>query len=492
MITGELKSKIDRVWDAFWTGGISNPLTVIEQITYLLFIKRLDEVHTLKERKANRFSTEIEKPIFSNDSDSQILRWSKFKDLDPEKMYEVISAKVFPFIKTLNGNGDNAYSKYMKDATFMIPTPRLLDQVVTMLNDIPMEDRDTKGDLYEYLLSKLTTAGKNGQFRTPRHIIKMMVELVQPKPEDVICDPACGTAGFLVGAEEYVRQNYPEIFQVEKKRDHFLNNMFYGNDFDRTMLRIAVMNLILHGVENPNILDKDALSEDGIEQAEKYTLILANPPFKGSLDADAVSPELLKVVNTKKTELLFLALFIRLLKIGGRCAVIVPDGVLFGSSNAHVAVRKALIEEQKLEAVISMPSGVFKPYAGVSAAILIFTKTNAGGTDKVWFYDMKADGYSLDDKRTPLDQSKHENNNIPDIINRYKNLTSESDRSRSDQSFFVTDTDIRNNRYDLSVNRFKESSKNPIQYDRPINILQEIKEIEQQILADIQELENKL
>lgn len=492
MITGELKSKIDRVWDAFWTGGISNPLTVIEQITYLLFIKQLDEVHTLRERKANRFSKEIEKPIFPSDTDSQILRWSKFKDLDPEKMYEVISTKVFPFIKTLNGNGGNTYSKYMKDATFMIPTPRLLDQVVTMLNDIPMEDRDTKGDLYEYLLSKLTTAGKNGQFRTPRHIIKMMVELVQPKPDDIICDPACGTAGFLVGAEEYVRQNNPEIFQDEKKRDHFLNNMFYGNDFDRTMLRIAVMNLILHGVENPNISDKDALSEDGIENAEKYTLILANPPFKGSLDADAVSPELLKVVNTKKTELLFLALFIRLLKIGGRCAVIVPDGVLFGSSNAHVAVRKALIEEQKLEAVISMPSGVFKPYAGVSTAVLIFTKTNAGGTDKIWFYDMKADGYSLDDKRTPLDQSKHENNNIPDIINRYNNLSYEADRTRSDQSFFVTELDIRNNKYDLSINKYKEIEQTSPIYESPKKIIKEIKQIEIEIQKKLDELESLL
>ncbi|MCA9392173.1 SAM-dependent DNA methyltransferase, partial [candidate division WWE3 bacterium] len=400
MLTGELKSKIDRVWDAMAAGGVANQLTVIEQITYLLFIKRLDEIHTLREKKSVRFDKEIENPIFSDDQDD--LRWSRFRDMDPEKMYEIINLKVFPFIKNLKAD-DTTYASFMKDATFMIPTPNLLQKVVDMLNDLDMKDTDTKGDLYEYLLSRLMQAGRAGSFRTPRHIIRMMVEIVNPTPEDTICDPACGTAGFLVSSSEYLRETYPEILHDEKLRNHFNNEMFFGMDFDATMIRISAMNMLLHGIENPNIQRVDSLSEQSLESTNKkivnrgqYSLILANPPFKGSLDYDTVANDLLKIVKTKKTELLFLALIVKLLKVGGRSACIVPDGVLFGSSNAHKSVRKMLVDEQKLQAVISMPSGVFKPYAGVSTAILVFTKTDSGGTDKVWFYDMQADGFSLD------------------------------------------------------------------------------------------------
>ncbi|MCC7570319.1 type I restriction-modification system subunit M [Candidatus Micrarchaeota archaeon] len=490
MLTGKLRSEIDKVWDAFWTGGISNPLTVIEQITYLLFIKRLDEIHTLRENKANAQKEEIEKPIFTEEE--QHLRWSRFKDMEPTEMYRIVSEEVFPFIKNLNGNTQDAYTKYMKDATFMIPTPNLLDKVIRMLDDIKMHDRDTKGDVYEYLLSKIATAGRNGQFRTPRHIIKMMVDMVQPQPTDKIADPACGSGGFLVAASEYIRDHYEENFSDEEFREHFNNSMFYGNDFDKTMIRIAVMNMILHGIENPNITNEDALSEGQADVRNRFDLILANPPFKGSLDYDIVANDLLQTVKTKKTELLFLSLFIQQLKTGGRAAIIVPDGVLFGSSRAHKAIRELLIDEHQLQAVISMPSGVFKPYAGVSTAVLLFTKTNSGGTDKVWFYDMKADGYSLDDKRQPLDLDKHEDNNLPDIIERYHNLEAEEKRERTDQSFLVPVEEIRDTAYDLSVNRYKEIEYEETEYKKPVEILTQLKSLEKEINNGLENLERML
>ncbi len=490
MLTGKLKSDIDKVWNAFWTGGISNPLTVIEQITYLLFIKRLDEIHTLRENKSNRTGEPIENPIFPQDK--QYLRWSRFKDMAPQTMYDTVSKEVFPFIKDLNGQTNEAYSKYMSDAVFLIPTPNLLQRVVDMLNAIPMDDRDTKGDVYEYLLSKIAQAGTNGQFRTPRHIIKMMVDLTKPNPDDIICDPACGTAGFLVTANEYIREHYPEIFHNPQKREHFNTKMFYGNDFDRTMIRIAVMNMVLHGIERPNVSDKDALAQEQAHIREAYTLILANPPFKGSLDYDVVAKDLTNMVKTKKTELLFLALFVKLLKTGGRCACIVPDGVLFGSSNAHQGIRKTIIEDQKLDAVISMPSGVFKPYAGVSTAILIFTKTDSGGTDNVWFYDMQADGFSLDDKRQKYENPTHEQNNIPDIIKRFDHQTQEKSRKRTDQSFFVSVEEIRENKYDLSINRYKEIEYEEIEYDPPKKIIADIKKLEVDIQKGLEELESML
>lgn len=420
MITGELKSKVDGVWNAFWTGGISNPLEVIEQITYLLFIKRLDDLQTAKEKKANILNKPIDKPIFDESKEKQNLRWSRFKNNPPQDMYDTVDKEVFPFIREFSGD-DTTYSHFMQNARLSIPTAGLLAKVVDLIDKISMEDRDTKGDVYEYMLGKIAAAGQNGQFRTPRHIIRMLVELVAPKPTDIVCDPACGTAGFLVAANEYLLENYSrEIFSDERLKNHFYNELFNGFDFDNTMLRIGSMNMMLHGIENPNIRYRDSLAEKYAGDEEMYSIILANPPFNGSLDYESTAKDLLRTIKTKKTELLFIALFLRLLKTGGRAAVIVPDGVLFGSSGAHQTLRKGLVENQKLDAVISMPSGVFKPYAGVSTAVLIFTKTNSGGTENVWFYDMQADGLSLDDKRTELDKSKHENNNIPDILKRWR------------------------------------------------------------------------
>ncbi|MBE2907578.1 SAM-dependent DNA methyltransferase [Anoxybacillus flavithermus] len=481
MITGELKNKVDKIWETFWTGGITNPLTVIEQFTYLLFIKGLDEAETQREQEAALLGIEFER-IFPEDK--QHLRWSKFKNLEATQMYEIVSNEVFPFIKNLHDNKDSAYAKYMGDAIFMIPTPQMLTKIVDGIDNIPMKDRDTKGDLYEYLLSKIATAGTNGQFRTPRHIIDMMVELVKPTPEDIIVDPAAGSAGFLVAAGEYLRKYRSDLFLVQSLKEHFNNHMFYGFDMDRTMLRIGAMNMMLHGIENPNIEYRDSLSEQNKDK-DKYTLVLANPPFKGSLDYEAVSSDLLKITKTKKTELLFLALFLRILKTGGRCACIVPDGVLFGSSKAHKDIRKEIVENHKLEAIISMPSGVFKPYAGVSTAIMIFTKTGVGGTDQVWFYDMKADGYSLDDKRTPIEE-----NDIPDIIARFHNREAEKERKRTEQSFFVPVEEIRENDYDLSINKYKEIEYEEVEYEAPSVIIKRIKELENDILKGLGELED--
>lgn len=484
MITGELRNKIDRIWEIFWTGGITNPLDVIEQFTYLLFIKQLDDVETTKENEANFLGVEYE-TMFPGES--QRYRWSKFKNLgSADEMYELVSNKVFPFIKNLHQDGDSAYARYMGDAIFKIPTAAMLSKIVDGIDKLELGDEDSKGDLYEYLLSKVATAGTNGQFRTPRHIIKMMVALVKPKPDDTIIDPAMGSAGFLIEAQKYLRENHADMFLNQKLREHFNNTMFYGNDMDRTMLRIGAMNMLLHGVENPNISYRDSLSEQNTDE-EKYSLVLANPPFKGSLDYEAVSADLLKITKTKKTELLFLALFLRILKKGGRAAVIVPDGVLFGSSNAHKQIRKEIIDNNKLDAVISMPSGVFKPYAGVSTAILIFTKTGSGGTDKVWFYDMKADGLSLDDKRQPVAE-----NDIPDIIARYNNLEAENDRKRTEQSFFVPVEDIIANEYDLSINKYKEVVYEAVQYESTEVIMGKIEALEKEIQAEMVELKKLL
>ncbi|BDB00610.1 HsdM family class I SAM-dependent methyltransferase [Clostridium botulinum] len=483
MITGELKSKIDRIWETFWTGGITNPLEVIEQFTYFLFIKDLDDNEILAESDAELLGIPFE-GMFP--SDRQYLRWSKFKNIEAGEMYRIVSQEVFPFIKDIHGDKQSAYSKYMSDAMFKIPTPLMLSKIVDAIDNINMNDKDTKGDLYEYLLSKIAQAGTNGQFRTPRHIIKMMAELMKPTPEDIIVDPAMGTAGFLVGAEEYLREKHSELFLVQGLKEHFNNKMFNGFDMDRTMLRIGAMNMMLHGVDNPNIEYKDSLSETN-KDSEKYTLVLANPPFKGSLDYEAVSADLLKVSKTKKTELLFLALFLRILKTGGRCASIVPDGVLFGSTKGHKDIRKEIVDNNKLEAIISMPSGVFKPYAGVSTAIIIFTKTGTGGTDKVWFYDMKADGYSLDDKRNPI-----EDNDISDIIERFSNLDKEEDRKRTEQSFFVPVDEIRENNYDLSINKYKEIEYEEVHYDEPKVILERVKKLEKEITEGMNELEKMI
>ena len=494
VITGELKNKIDGLWDVLAAGGLTNPLEVIEQITYLMFIHDLDETDNKNAKECAMLGLPF-KSIFAEEIkigdrvvDGQQLKWSRFRDLPANKMYEIIQESVFPFIKNLHSDKNSAYSKYMDDAIFKLPTPLVLSKVIDCLDDIYVlmgqsNEVDIRGDVYEYLLSKISTAGRNGQFRTPRHIIRMMVELMSPKPQDTICDPACGTGGFLVGASDYLRETYRnEILMNKDNREHYMNHMFYGFDMDRTMLRIGAMNMMTHGVESPFIEYRDSLSDQNLD-ADKYSIILANPPFKGTLDADSVSSDLLKVTKTKKTELLFLALFIRMLKVGGRCACIVPDGVLFGSSNAHKQIRTALVENNRLEAVISMPSGVFKPYAGVSTGILIFTKTGHGGTDKVWFYDMKADGYSLDDKRTVVND-----NDIPDIIERFNNLDKEVDRKRTDQSFLVDKQEIVDNDYDLSINKYKEVVYEKVEYPPTSEILAEIETLNKEIEKNFEEL----
>lgn len=498
MITGELKNRIDSLWDDFAAGGIVNPLTVIEQITYLMFIHDLDEADNKGSMEAmmlgisheSIFKDEVE--VEGRTVDGKQLKWSVFQDFPAEKMFDVVKNEVFPFIINLHSDRESAYSKYMSDAIFMIPTPLLLSKVVEKLSDLfrmmketKLDKEDVRGDVYEYLLSKLNTAGRNGQFRTPRHIIKMMVELMQPKPDEIICDPACGTSGFLIAASEYLMEDEErkrEVLFDKENKEHYLNHMFYGYDMDRTMLRIGAMNMMAHGIDNPCIEYKDSLSDQN-EDKNKYSLVLANPPFKGSLDYDIVSPDLLKICKTKKTELLFVTLFLRMLKIGGRCACIVPDGVLFGSSKAHKSIRKEIVENNRLEAVISMPSGVFKPYAGVSTAILIFTKTEAGGTDRVWFYDMQNDGLSLDDKRSPIEE-----NDIPDIIRRFHHLDGEMERKRTEQSFMVTKEDIVENDYDLSINKYKEVEYVPVEYPSTQEILTNLREIEMEIATAMDEL----
>lgn len=498
MITGELKTKIDGLWELFWTGGLTNPLDVIEQITYLMFIKDLDDSDNLRAKESAMLGLPY-KSIFADEVsigdrkiDGSQLKWSTFHDFPAGRMYSVMQEWVFPFIKNLHGDKNSAYSKYMDDAIFKLPTPLMLSKVVDALDEIyrlmsESQSADVRGDVYEYLLAKIATAGVNGQFRTPRHIIKMMVELMDPKADDVIADPACGTSGFLVAAGEYLKEHRKEeIFYNKQKKDHYMNHMFHGYDMDRTMLRIGAMNMMTHGIDNPFIEYRDSLSEQNPDK-DKYSLLLANPPFKGSLDADTVSPELLKVCKTKKTELLFLALFLRMLKIGGRCACIVPDGVLFGSSKAHKAIRKEIIEENRLEAVISMPSGVFKPYAGVSTGILIFTKTGHGGTDNVWFYDMTADGYSLDDKRTTVSE-----NDIPDIIARFHNLEGEQVRERTDKSFFVPKQEIIDNAYDLSINKYKKAVYEAIEYPPTTEIMADLHELQMKISEGMDELNSLL
>ncbi len=509
MLVGEIRNQIDGIWDDFWSGGVSNPLSVMEQLTYLLFIKRLDELQSVEERKAEALRKPVERRIFPEglDDDGEPydnLRWSRFKGMEPREMYRIVDRHVFPFIREKVA-AEGAVARHMREARFAIPTPALLAKVVDKLDRVPMAERDTKGDIYEYMLSKIASAGQNGQFRTPRHIIQLMVALMEPKPTDVICDPAAGTCGFLVGAGEYLREHHPEIFRNDQLRQHFHEKAFHGFDFDPTMLRIGSMNMILHGVENPIIEPRDSLSEDIANEKERYDLILANPPFAGSLDYEQTALDLQRIVKTRKTELLFLALFLRLLKVGGRGAVIVPDGVLFGSSNAHKELRRMIVEDHKLEAVISLPTGVFRPYAGVSTAILIFTKTGVGGTEDVWFYDMKADGWSLDDKRQPLlpedrlgvapsralTEAEHEKNNLPDVLTRWMDRRgAERDRPRTAQSFVVSRADlISDGAYDLSINRYKENVHKAVEHESPAQIIAHLKRLEVEITERLARLE---
>lgn len=523
MLTGELRNRIDTVWNAFWSGGIANPLEVIEQITYLLFIRGLDDAHTREENRANRLGKSMARRIFPEGKDDigkagglayEEMRWSRFRNRAPAQMFEIVADHVFPFIRTMAG-ADTAHAAHMKDARFTIPTPGLLAKVVDLLAEIPMEDRDTKGDLYEYMLGKIASAGQNGQFRTPRHIIELMVAMTAPGPKDVICDPASGTCGFLVGAGEYLRDNHPEIFRDEALRKHFHEGMFHGFDFDGTMLRIGSMNMLLHGVERPDIRYKDSLAEEHGGDSERYSLVLANPPFAGSLDYETTAKDLQKVVKTKKTELLFLALFLKLLKPGGRAAVIVPDGVLFGSSTAHKSIRKMLVEDHRLDGIVKLPSGVFRPYAGVSTAILLFTKTNSGGTDYVWFYDLRADGYSLDDKRNALlppdrlgvnpgkdaksvagftlTEEEAAKNNLPDAAARWaERAGTERTRARTEQSFCVPKAEIAAADYDLSLNRYKEVVHEAAEHRAPKEIIAELKALERAISEGLDELEAML
>ena len=485
MITGELKTKVDGIWDIFWSNGVSNPLTAIEQLTYLMFIKILDDNETRREKNAELLGESVDSPIF--DAEHQSCRWHIFRNYEPNAMYENMVQNVFPFIKDeLGSSKDTAFAKYMKDAILVVSNARTLTRIVDKLEEIDLSNKDIMGDVYEYLLSKLATSKQNGQFRTPRHIIKMMIELMQPTPEDAICDPAMGSAGFICMAAQYIKDHYKTELMRAVVQQRFQTTMFTGHVTDSTMMRIGAMNMMLHGAEAPNISQLDSLSEDN-EERDAYTLIMANPPFKGSLDKETIAKDLRNTVSTNKTELLFLALFLKSLKVGGRCASIVPDGVLFGSQKAHKAIRKELIENNRLVAVISMPSGVFKPYAGVSTAILIFTRTDNGGTDNVWFYDMQADGFSLDDKREPI-----KDNDIPDIIARFHNIDAEKERARTEKSFMVPVQEIIDNDYDLSINKYKEIVYEKIEYPPTSELITEIKDLNEQIVKGIAELEAML
>ncbi len=507
MITGEIRNKVDTIWESLWAGGVTNPLTVIEQLTYLMFIRSLDE----KELESESFEAVSGTPgprIFPQTESGQSMRWSKFKNRDPREIYDIVKNRVFPAIKNMKcgrlpdfddkgemieasddyAGVESAFSAYMKEAVFDIPTPVVLQKIITGMEDLyehDVKDMDMQGDLYEYMLGKLSTAGVNGQFRTPKHIREMMVELVAPTPDDTICDPACGTAGFLISASEYIRDNY-ESSMTPEQWQHFGKGLFTGFDTDKTMLRLSTMNLMLHSIEYPEIRYCDSVSKNNVE-SEKYTVCLANPPFKGTVDESIISESLSRITPTKKTELLFVSLFLRLLKKGGRCACIVPDGVLFGSSKAHKALRKEILENHKLVAIISMPSGVFKPYAGVSTAVMVFTKTGAGGTDNVWFYDMDADGFSLDDKRSPIQE-----NDIPDIVARFHDLSKEMERERTEKSFMVPLEEIREKEYDLSINKYKKTVYQAEEYPPSIEIVKELQNLNSELAKDLEQLRKML
>lgn len=496
MITGDIKNKIDKIWDTFWTGGITNPITIVEQMTYLFFMKLLDDAQRKKESVASLMGVEVKDPVFKKgdwhnpETGASVpydtLRWHVFKDYDPLSMFNTVRNSVFPFIKNMNEGKQSAYSRFMGNAIFMIPTEKILTKIVETINDLDMNNRDAMGDVYEYVLGKMAASGNNGQFRTPRHIIRMMVELMKPTMKDTICDPAMGSAGFIVESAKYINEHYQADLLQRSNQEHYKHDMFHGFDTDQTMLRIGAMNMMLHGVDNPDISYQDSLSTDNAD-TDRYTLCLANPPFAGTLDKDSISKSLLAIASTTKTELLFVSLFLRMLQLGGRCASIVPDGVLFGNSKAHKTLRKELVDNQQLQAVISMPSGVFQPYSGVSTAILIFTKTNAGGTDKVWFYDMKADGYSLDQKRGEVQE-----NDIPDVIKRFHNREAEAERTRKEQSFLVPVEEIREKGYDLSINKYKEVEREAVVYDAPEVIMARIEKLETEIQSALTELKKMI
>ena len=502
MITGEIKNKIDQIWDTFFVAGITNPITVLEQMTYIFFMKLLDDKQLQEEENARDWGAEVQNPTFldgqlwvnpeavSDEEKKGVpyenLRWHVFKNFGSDNMFKIVRQSVFEFIKHIGTGEESAYSRYMKSAIFLIPNARTLTKVVDGVDALDMNNRDAMGDVYEYILGKMAASGTNGQFRTPRHIIRMIVEMMEPTPKDYICDPAMGSAGFLVESVKYIKEHYGTALYAAEEVHHMKTSMINGYDTDQTMLRIGAMNLLLHDITAPELAWRDSLSEQNDDQS-CYTLIMANPPFAGSLDKGNVNKKILAYANTSKTELLFLAQFVRSLEVGGRCASIVPDGVLFGTSKAHIAIRKEIVDNQQLKAVISMPSGVFKPYAGVSTAVLVFTKTNSGGTDKVWFYDMKADGFSLDDKRSPISE-----NDIPDVVSRYHNLKAEESRSRKEQSFFVPVEEIRQNNYDLSINKYKEIEREKVEYEPVADILTRLEKTEGEYLKGYSELKTKL
>ena len=502
MITGEIKNKIDQIWDTFFVAGITNPITVLEQMTYIFFMKLLDDKQLQEEENARDWGAEVQNPTFldgqlwvnpeavSDEEKKGVpyenLRWHVFKNFGSDNMFKIVRQSVFEFIKHIGTGEESAYSRYMKSAIFLIPNARTLTKVVDGVDALDMNNRDAMGDVYEYILGKMAASGTNGQFRTPRHIIRMIVEMMEPTPKDYICDPAMGSAGFLVESVKYIKEHYGTALYAAEEVHHMKTSMINGYDTDQTMLRIGAMNLLLHDITAPELAWRDSLSEQNDDQS-CYTLIMANPPFAGSLDKGNVNKKILAYANTSKTELLFLAQFVRSLEVGGRCASIVPDGVLFGTSKAHIAIRQEIVDNQQLKAVISMPSGVFKPYAGVSTAVLVFTKTNSGGTDKVWFYDMKADGFSLDDKRSPISE-----NDIPDVVSRYHNLKAEESRSRKEQSFFVPVEEIRQNNYDLSINKYKEIEREKIEYEPVADILTRLEKTEGEYLKGYSELKTKL
>lgn len=507
MITGEIKNKLDRLWDAMWSNQMTNPWIDIQQVTYLIFIKMLDDNQIRVERKVNdMIANGIEasvgdfNPTFKSgnfvDADNKIdvpykdLRWSVFKEFEPKRMFDNLKNNVFPFIKTLHGSKETAFANFMKDAQFAVSNPYILDKMVASLSDefLGLNDKDMMGDCYEYLLSKMATSGDNGQFRTPRHIIDMMVELAKPTLADTIIDPAMGTAGFLAESAKYVQAHYAREMMNKENNRHFNNTMFTGYDTDTDMLRIGCMNMTLHGVENPTIKYNNSLSEEYTDH-DKYSLILANPPFSGSLDPSTVSKSLNQISGgTKSTELLFLSLFLRLLKAGGRCVSIIPVGVLNNTNEkAYTRLRTQLVEEQKLEAIIYMPNGVFQPYSGVQTGILVFTKTNSGGTDKVWLYNMEADGYSLDQKRDKVDAD-----DIPDIVARWNYLEAENERTPYDKSFFITKQEIVDNGYVFSFNKYHKKEIVKKEYRPTSEIIKSIQDLETQFKSVMDEICNSI
>lgn len=501
MLNKTIKSSIDHLWDKFWSGGISNPLTAIEQISYLLFMKRIDQLD-LKKKQDSEFTGEPYKSIFKGNEN---MRWSHFRHMEGGEMLNHIQTNVFPFLKTLNSD-NSSFSKHMKNAVFIISKPSLVVEAVNIIDEIYEEIsrqelsgqgfQDTQGDVYEYLLSEITSAGKLGQFRTPRHIIQLICELVDPRLGDTICDPACGTGGFLLGAYQHILTQHTsrehqktdengltrgllgDKLTDERQWKQLKENTFFGYDMDESMVRIGLMNLMMHGISIPNIEQKDTLSKK-YDEDNYFDVIMANPPFKGSIDKGDINESL--SLPTTKTELLFINRIIKSLKIGGRAGVIVPEGVLFGSSSAHKLARKMLIEDCELQGVISLPNGVFRPYAGVSTAILIFVK--GGETEHVWFYDMQADGYSLDDKRTKVNE-----NDIPDLVEKWQSRKNNVEIDRSLKFFFVNKKEIQENSYDLSLKRYKLDEHKEIEYEDPKTILSKIENIEHEIVAGLNKL----